>query len=217
MLFCQCVCSWGIVFDICFFCLWYVMLILASIHLILSWFCDFALNTLDSELVLWFCLEYTWFWVGFVILPWIHLILSQFCACAWYIKMLGIVFDISFIVSGITKISCFNLTALAKFAAKMCHVWQGVVVAILQQKCSNNASCYACHDTYNKELYLLNTVALYPSLFWLTPEEKRTQRWALCIMMHLHICNTLPLDNPKIHLHTALLYITMEAHLGSQN
>ena len=28
----------------------------------------------------------------------------------------------------------------------------------------------------NKELYLLNTSALYPSLFWLTPKEKRTQR-----------------------------------------
>ena len=79
LLFHQCICSWGIVFDISFFCLWYVMLILAWIHLILSWFCDFGLNTLDSELVLSFCLEYTWFWVGFVILPWIHLILSWFC------------------------------------------------------------------------------------------------------------------------------------------
>ena len=28
----------------------------------------------------------------------------------------------------------------------------------------------------NKELYLLNTVALYPSLFQLTPKEKGTQR-----------------------------------------
>ena len=48
--------------------------------------------------------------------------------------MLGIVFDISFIVSGITKISCFNLTALAKFTAKTRYVWQGVVVAISQRK-----------------------------------------------------------------------------------
>ena len=61
--------------------------------------------------------------------------------------MLGIVFDISFIVSGITKISCFNLTALEKFATKMCYVWQGVVVLILQQKCSKNMSHYVCHDT----------------------------------------------------------------------
>ena len=62
----------------------------------------------------------------------------------------------------------------------------------------------------NKELYLLNTVALYPSLFWLTPKEKRTQRQVLCIVVHLHIyiCDTLPIDNPKIYLHTALLYIT---------
>ena len=61
------------------------------------------------------------------------------------------------------------------------------------------------------KLYLYNTVALYPSLFWLTPEEKRTQRQALCIAVHLHphICNTLPLDNPKIHLYTALPYITV--------
>ena len=65
---------------------------------------------------------------------------------------------------------------------------------------------YSC----NKELYLLNTVALYPSLFWLTPKERRTQRQALCIAVHLHIhiCDTLPLDNSKIHLHTALQYIT---------
>ena len=130
LLFCQCICSWGIVFDISFF---------------LSLVCDvdFGLNTLDSELVLWFWFEYTWFWVGFVILPWIHLILSWFCACAWYIKMLGIVFDISFIVSGITKISCFNLTALVKFAAKMRYVWQGVVITISWQ----NVLCYVCHDT----------------------------------------------------------------------
>ena len=31
-------------------------------------------------------------------------------------------------------------------------------------------------NSCNKELYLVNTVALIPSLFWLTPEEKRTQR-----------------------------------------
>ena len=64
--------------------------------------------------------------------------------------------------------------------------------------------------SYSKELYLLNIVALYPSLFWLTPKEKRTHRQVLCIMVHLHIyiCNTLPLDNLKIHLHIALLYIT---------
>ena len=29
---------------------------------------------------------------------------------------------------------------------------------------------YSC----NTELYLLNTAALYPSLFWLTPKEKGT-------------------------------------------
>ena len=30
LLFCQCICGWGIVFDISlFYCLWYVMLILA--------------------------------------------------------------------------------------------------------------------------------------------------------------------------------------------
>ena len=125
----------GVLFLILvFFCLWYVMLILAWIHLI-------------PELVLWFWFEYTWFWVGFVILPWIHLILSWFCACTWYIKMLGIVFDISFIVSGITKISCFNLTALVKFAMKTHYVWQGVVIAISRRKCSKNASRYVCHDT----------------------------------------------------------------------
>ena len=64
---------------------------------------------------------------------------------------------------------------------------------------------------YNKELYLLNTVALYLPLFRLTPEEKRTQRRGLCIVVHLYIyiCDTLPLDNPKIHLHTALPYITL--------
>ena len=66
---------------------------------------------------------------------------------------------------------------------------------------------YSC----NKELYLLNTFTLYPSSFWLTPEEKRTKSQVLCIMVHLHICicNTLPPDNPKIHLHIALSYITL--------
>ena len=51
---------------------------------------------------------------------------------------------------------------------------------------------------------------MYPSLFWLTPEEERTQRQVLCIAVHLYtyICDTLPLDNPKIHSHTALPYIT---------
>ena len=65
-------------------------------------------------------------------------------------------------------------------------------------------------ESCNKELYLSNTVALYPSLFQLTLEKKRAQRQALCIAVHLHphICDTLPLDNPKIHSHTALLYIT---------
>ena len=38
-----------------------------------------------------------------------------------------------------------------------------------------------------KELYLLNTVTLYPSLLWLTPKEKGSQRQALCIMVHLHV------------------------------
>ena len=28
----------------------------------------------------------------------------------------------------------------------------------------------------NKRVNLVNTVALYPPLIWLTPEEKRTQR-----------------------------------------
>ena len=27
--------------------------------------------------------------------------------------------------------------------------------------------------------------------------------------IYIYICNTLPLDNPKIHLHTALPYITV--------
>ena len=42
-------------------------------------------------------------------------------------------------------------------------------------------------NSYNKELYLLNTVAFYPSLFRLAPKEKRTQLQALCIVMHLHL------------------------------
>ena len=30
------------------------------------------------------------------------------------------------------------------------------------------------------------------------------------IYIYIYICNTLPLDNSTIHLHTALLYITLE-------
>ena len=29
-----------------------------------------------------------------------------------------------------------------------------------------------------------------------------------CTYIYIYICDTLPLDNPKIHLHTALPYIT---------
>ena len=72
--------------------------------------------------------------------------------------MLGIVFDISFIVSGITKISCFNLTALVKFTVKMCYVWQGVVITISQQKCGKNVLHYVCHDTKSKQVSILGNL-----------------------------------------------------------
>ena len=70
--------------------------------------------------------------------------------------------------------------------------------------------------SHNKELYLLNTVALYPSLFWLTPKKENPKMRVvyhgaptyIYIYIYIYICNTLPLDNLKIHLHIAQPYIT---------
>ena len=120
-----------------FFCLWYVMLILAWIHLILGWFYDFALNTLDSELVLCSYLIYLNAWYCF----WYQLY------CLWHYTLFY-----TSVVSQLwvkwsnqkyqsRKISCFNLAALlsSKISCKNALCVAGCchhdIVMTMQQKC----------------------------------------------------------------------------------
>ena len=45
-------------------------------------------------------------------------------------------------------------------------------------------------NSCNKELYLLNTVILYPSLFWLTPKERENLKMSIVYHgapTHLHL------------------------------
>ena len=109
------------------YCFWY--------QLFLSLVCDadFGLNTLDSELVLWFWFEYTWFWVGFVLAPDISKCWVVFwyqLSCLWHYKKY--------------HVSIWQLF-LVKFATKMHYVWQGVVVTISRRK--RVALCVSWHWT----------------------------------------------------------------------
>ena len=70
------------------------------------------------------------------------------------------------------------------------------------------------------ESYPLNTVALYPSLFWLTPKDKRTQRQVLCIAVYLrlHLQHLTPRQTLRfIHPHLALPNITWGLICDSKN
>ena len=130
------------------------MLILAWIHLILSWFCDFALNTLDSELVL--CLHLIYQNAGYCF--WYQLY------CLWHYKKY--------------HVSIWQLF-LAKFATKMHYVWQGVVIAILQWKRSENALCYMCHDTKSIKLQIGKNLAYFFIMFMAQHYKNGTRSFPL--------------------------------------
>ena len=108
---------------------WVGFMILPWIHLILSWFCNFVLNTLYSELVLCWCLIYQnagyCFWYQLYCL-W-HYTLFYTSVVSW----LWVNWTNQKCQS--RKISCFNLTTLflVKFATKMSYVWQGVMLCVL--------------------------------------------------------------------------------------
>ena len=155
------------------------MLILAWIHLILSWFCDFALNTLDSELVLWFCLEYTWFWVGFVLMPnisqcWVLFLISALLSPALYfilhISSITVMSKVKWLNIKVIKnirvekyhVSIWQLCFLAKFAVKMHYVWQGVVVAISRRK--RVALCVSWHQMLLPQPLITPTLQLMTSI-----------------------------------------------------
>ena len=130
MLFCQCICSWSIVF-------WYLLFFSSG-----KW--------------CWFWLEYTWFWVSFVILPWIHLILSWFCDFALNTLDSELVLCLHLIYQNAGYCFWYQLYCLwhyqksdsfSKICRKNTLCVAGFVIAISRWKCSKNASHYVCYDT----------------------------------------------------------------------
>ena len=139
-----------------------MFIVISPMHLWLG-YCFWYQLFFVSGMWCWFLLEYTWFWVGFVILAWIHLIQSWFCDFALNTLDSELVLCLHLIYKNARYYFWYQLyylwhykkyhvsiwqLFLAKFAAKMHYVWQGVVVAISQRKRSKNASRYVCHDTY---------------------------------------------------------------------
>ena len=141
------------------------MLILAWIYLILSWFCDFALNTLDSELVL--CLHLIYLNAGYCF--WYQLY------CLWHYTLFY-----TSVVSQLwvkqsnqkyqsRKISCFNLTAL--LSSKICHKNVLCVAGCcccdiamkMQQKCIT--LCVSLH--LNEVLYKFVLLLLLLHYYWM--------------------------------------------------
>ena len=136
------------------YCFWYQLFFVSGM------WCWFGSNTLDSELVLWFCLKYTSFRVGFVLAPniskcWVLFLISALLSLALHfilhISSIMVVSSKVLLIKNIREekyhVSIWQLF-LVKFAAKMCYVWQSLVVAISRRKRSENASRYVCHDTY---------------------------------------------------------------------
>ena len=60
-------------------------------------------------------------------------------------------------------------------------------------------------------------VTSWSLLYCLSVWRPGNPKWALCIAVPHYICNSIPLDNPKTKLHTALLYITLYFHATGPN